>query len=170
MLGDMRALAVLLVVASLGAAGCSLRRAAPPPSPYCRSDHPLAGVYHPSRLHVRKKCLVASGVVGRVKYEVFDGDVHIDLRPDDPALVSDGNRSVGGDLVVEVIPQDRARVAIPEPGQHVWVVGSWVDDERHGWREIHPAVWISAGTIQPASPRELAAAARLLGGRATESD
>jgi hypothetical protein len=45
-----------------------------------------------------------------------------------------------------------------------------VDDERHGWREIHPTVWISAGTIRPASPGELAAAARLLGGRATESD
>ena len=166
----MRPLVVLLVVLTALAAGCSLRRASPPPSPYCRTDHPLAGVYHPARLQVRKKCIVASGVVDRVKFEQFDGDVHIDLRPDDPKLVSDGNAAVGGDLVVEVIPQDRAHVPIPEPGQRIWVIGSWVDDERHGWREIHPAVWISAGGIRPATPSELAAAQRLLRGRAAESD
>ncbi|MDQ5822400.1 MAG: hypothetical protein M3540_13265 [Actinomycetota bacterium] len=166
----MRPVLVLLTIVAALAAGCSVRRAAAPPSPYCRSDNPLAGVYHPSRLHVRSKCRVVSGVVERVKFEEYDGDVHIDLRPDDPALVSDGNDRVGGALVVEVIPQDRARVPIPEPGQRVWIVGSWVDDERHGWREIHPAVWISAGRIRPASPSELAAADRLLRGRSTESE
>jgi hypothetical protein len=111
-----------------------------------------------------------SGVVGNVKFEEYDGDVHIDLRPDDARLLSDGNERLGGNLVVEVIPQDRARVAIPERGQHVWVVGPWVDDEQHGWREIHPAVWISSGTVAPATPRELEAARRLLDGRAAESD
>ncbi len=166
----MRPLVVLVVVLTALTAGCSLRRAAPPPSPYCRSDHPLAGVYHQSRLHVRNKCRAVSGIVDRVKFEQFDGDVHIDLRPDDAKLVSEGNAAVGGDLVVEVIPQDRARVPIPEPGQRVWVVGSWVDDDRHGWREIHPAVWISAGAIRPATPSELAAAQRLLQGRGAESD
>ena len=166
----MRPLIVVLVLFATAAAGCGLRRAEPPPSPYCRSDNPLAGVYHPSRLHVRSKCRVVSGVVDKVKFEQFDGDVHIDLRPDDPKLVSDGNGRFGGDLVVEVIPQDRARVPIPEPGQRVWVIGAWVDDEHHGWREIHPAVWISAGTIRPATPSELDAARRLLAGRANESD
>lgn len=166
----MRPFIVVFVLLAIAAAGCGLRRAAPPPSPYCRSDDPLAGVYHPSRLHVRSKCRVVTGVVDRVKFEEFDGDVHIELRPDDPKLVSNGNGAVGGDLVVEVIPQDRARVPIPEPGQRVWVIGSWVDDDRHGWREIHPAVWISAGTIQPATPSELGAAQKLLAGRATESD
>ena len=166
----MRPLAVLLVVLAALAVGCSVRRATPPPSPYCRSDNPLAGVYHPSRLHVRSKCRLVSGVVDRVKFEQFDGDVHIDLRPDDPSLVSDGNAAVGGDLVVEVIPQDRARVLIPEPGQRVWVVGAWVDDERHNWREIHPAVWISAGSIQPATQSELAAAQKLLAGQTSDSN
>jgi hypothetical protein len=166
----MRPLFVVVVLFTIAAVGCSLRRAAPPPSPYCRSDHPLAGVYHPSRLHVRSKCRVVSGVVDRVKFEQFDGDVHIDLRPDDPKLVSEGNAAVGGDLVVEVIPQDRARVPIPEPGQRVWIVGSLVDDERHGWREIHPAVWITAGTIRPATPSELAAAQKLLTGRSSDSN
>jgi hypothetical protein len=170
MLSDVRPLVVLAVVLTALAAGCSLRRSAAPPSPYCRSGDSLAGVYHPSRLHVRSKCRVVSGVVDKVKFEQFDGDVHIDLRPDDPKLLSDGNAAVGGDLVVEVIPQDRARVAIPEPGQRVWVVGAWVDDTRHGWREIHPAVWISAGTIQPATPSELAAAQKLLAGATNDSN
>ena len=166
----MRQLFVAFVLFALASGGCGLRRGGPPPSPYCRSEHPLAGVYHPSRLHVRSKCRVVSGVVDRVKFEEFDGDVHIDLRPDDPKLVSDGNAAVGGDLVVEVIPQDRARVPIPEVGQRVWIVGPWVDDERHGWREIHPAVWISAGTIHPATPSELAAVEKLLAGQASDSD
>jgi hypothetical protein len=166
----MRPFVVILAVVALGVAGCSLRREAAPPSPYCRMAHPLAGVYRPSRLRVRKKCVAVSGVVTRVKFEDYDGDVHVDLKPDDPAFVSDGNDRFGGDLVVEVIPQDRSRVPIPEPGQRVWVVGPWVDDERHGWREIHPAVWISAGTIRPASPSELAAADRLLRGTATDPD
>lgn len=170
MLGAVRPLVVLTVVLTALVAGCSIRRAAPPPSPYCRAHDPLAGVYHPSRLHVRSTCHVVSGVVDKVKFERFDGDVHIDLHPDDPKLVSDGNAAVGGDLVVEVIPQDRARVPIPEPGQRVWVVGSWVDDDRHGWREIHPAVWISAGTIRPATPSELAAAQRLLAGATNDSN
>jgi hypothetical protein len=166
----MRPLVVSSLVLALVLGGCSVRRAGPPPSPYCRSESPLAGVYHPARLHVRSKCRVVSGVVGKVKFESYDGDVHIDLRPDDPKLLSDGNDQLGGNLVVEVIPQDRARVAIPETGQRVWVVGPWVDDEQHGWREIHPAVWISAGAIQPATPPELDAARRLLTGRASESD
>ena len=166
----MRQLFVAFVLFALASGGCGLRRGGPPPSPYCRSEHPLAGVYHPSRLHVRSKCRVVSGVVDRVKFEEFDGDVHVDLRPDDPKLVSEGNAAVGGDLVVEVIPQDRSRVPIPEVGQRVLIVGPWVDDERHGWREIHPAVWISAGTIHPATPSELAAVQKLLTGQASDSD
>ena len=39
---------------------------APPPSPYCRGGPPLAGVYHPQRLEVKKRCAVATGVVTKV--------------------------------------------------------------------------------------------------------
>ena len=73
---------------------------------------PLAGVYHSPRLEVKKRCAVASGVVTKVKFEEFDGDVHIDLRTDD-----------GERLVVEVIPQDRGVVPIPDTGTRVTVVG-----------------------------------------------
>jgi hypothetical protein len=125
--------------------------AAPPPSPYCRGGPPLAGVYHPDRLELKKRCAVASGVVTRVKFEEFDGDVHIALRTDD-----------GEELVVEVIPQDRGAVPIPDTGAHVTVVGPRAWDTTHDWPEIHPAWWISAGRIVPASTQELARVESLL--------
>jgi len=125
--------------------------APPPPSPYCRGGPPLAGVYHSPRLEVKKRCAVATGVVTKVKFEEFDGDVHVGLRTSD------------GDLVVEVIPQDRATVPIPETGARVTVVGPQVWDTAHGWPEIHPAWWISSGRIVPASTREVARVESLLG-------
>jgi hypothetical protein len=145
-------LALVLFVAALGAALLLVRpHSEPPPSPYCRGGPPLAGVYHSDRLSVRKRCAVASGVVTQVKFEKYDGDVHIRLNDAD-----------GKELVVEVLPQDRSVVAIPDTGQHVQVVGPRVDDLEHGWPEIHPAWWISAGRILPASPRELAREEALL--------
>src|SRR2546426_9316038 len=100
-------LALLLLVAVLAVTVLLSRRGeGPPPSPYCRAGPPLAGVYHPSRLHVRRRCAVAVGVVTKVKFEEFDGDIHIDLRVDDRRLLSDGNDKVGGALVVEIVPQD----------------------------------------------------------------
>jgi hypothetical protein len=123
----------------------------PPPSPYCRGGPPLAGVYHPQRLEVKKRCAVVAGLVTKVKFEAFDGDVHIGLRADD-----------GEKLVVEVIPQDRAVVPIPDTGAHVTVVGPRAWDTTHDWPEIHPAWWISAGRIVPASTQELARVESLL--------
>jgi hypothetical protein len=124
----------------------------------------MAGVYHPQRLKVKRRCAVAVGTVGKVKFEAYDGDVHLDLRldPGYEQLLDDGNDRVGGNLVVEVIPYDRSRVAIPEEGARVEVVGPWVADTQHGWNEIHPAWWVSAGAIQPASPLELRRAQLLL--------
>ena len=96
--------------------------------------------------------------------EEYDGDVHIDLRPDQPYenLLSDGNGRVGGNLIVEIIPQDRSRVDVPPVGARIEVVGPWVDDTEHGWSELHPAWWISAGSIQPATDQELRAVRLLL--------
>ena len=161
----MRPLVLLLVLAVL-VAGCTLRRAAPPPSPHCRSGSPLAGVYHPQRLKVKSRCRVAIGTVEKVKAELYDGDIHIELRLDrgQEGLLSTGNARVGGTLIVEIIPWDRARVLVPEEGERVEVVGPWVDDTAHGWFEIHPAWWISAGSIQPASADELRRVDRLLHG------
>jgi hypothetical protein len=161
----MRTLALVLVLAAV-AAGCTLLRAGPPPSPHCRSGSPLVGVYHPERLKVKSRCRVAVGTVEKVKPELYDGDIHIELRLDrgQEGLLSPGNGRVGGTLIVEIIPWDRARVLVPEEGQRVAVVGPWVADTAHGWNEIHPAWWISAGSIEPASADELRRVDRLLRG------
>lgn len=162
----MRRILAVVVVVVLGLVWVSsLRHGAPVvESRLCRAGDPLAGVYHPARLHLLSRCLVATGVVRRVKFERFDGDVHIDLRVDRASrrLLSSGNDAVHGDLVVEVLPQDRDRVTIPAEGQRVTVLGPWVDDTTHGWREIHPAWWISGGALRPATERELAQVRRLL--------
>jgi hypothetical protein len=155
-----------LVLVVLVAAGCFLRRAGPPPSPHCRSGSPLVGVYHPERLKLKSRCRVAVGTIEKVKPELYDGDIHLELRLDrgQEGLLSPGNARVDGTLIIEIIPWDRARVLIPEVGQRIEVVGPWVDDTAHGWNEIHPAWWISAGTIRPASADELRRADRLLRG------
>ena len=148
------------------AAACSLRTRVAPPSPYCRGGGPLAGVYHPQRLRVKSRCRVAIGTVGKVVFEEYDGDVHVDLRldPGYESLLSDGNARIGDNLIVELIPQDRSRVAVPVEGARVQVVGPWVEDTQHGWNEIHPAWWVSAGRIQPATDAELRRAQLLLQG------
>jgi hypothetical protein len=152
-------------------AACTLRRQAAPASPYCRGGSPLAGVYHPQRLVVKSRCGIALGTVREVKFEDYDGDVHVDLRLD-PAyesLLGDGNSRIGGNLVVELIPQDRSRVAVPEVGARIQVVGPWVEDTEHGWNEIHPVWWVSAGRIQPATEAELRAVQSLIQGSASDS-
>jgi hypothetical protein len=144
--------AVLLVLAVvLVPAGCSFRRTAPPAvSPYCRGGDPLDGVYHPDRLHVRKRCAVVDGDVESVRMEAYDGDVHIWLRTAD------------GRLVAEIIPQDRALVGVPEEGARVSVVGPLVDDLQHGWPEIHPVWLVTPSRILPANSTELARVRTLL--------
>jgi hypothetical protein len=113
--------------------------------------------------------------VEKVKPELYDGDIHIELRLDrgQDGLLSRGNARVGGTLIVEIIPWDRARVLVPAEGERIEVVGPWVDDTAHDWNEIHPAWWISAGSIQPASEDELRRVDRLLRGlepASTEND
>jgi len=156
----------LLVAAALAGCHVGLHRAGPPPSPYCRSGDPLAGVYHPSRLVVKSRCRVASGTVEVVRFEPYDGDVHIELRldPGQGGLVSRGNERLAGNLLLEIVPTDRARVPVPKVGTRVSVVGPLVDDTAHGWREIHPAWAISSGTIVPASTEELRRLRLLLSG------
>jgi len=150
--------ALLLAVVSFAGLLLVVRpHESPPLSPYCRGGSPLAGVYHSPRLEVKKRCAMVSGVVSKVKFEEFDGDVHIDLRTDD-----------GERLVVEVIPQDRAVVPIPDTGARVTVVGPHVWDTAHDWPEIHPAWWISSGRIVPASNRELTRVESLLRDREQE--
>ena len=141
---------LLIVVAALATALLWPRGSEAPPSPYCRVGTPLTGVYHPDRLRIRKRCAVRSGTVTRVQFEEYDGDVHVDLE------------TAEGRLVVEIIPQDRAVVPVPDEGSTVTVVGPLVDDLEHGWPEIHPAWWISSGRVRLATAGELDRAETLL--------
>ena len=159
-------LGALAAVVLAGGYRAAIRPRAAPPSLYCRSGDPLVGVYHQSRLVVRSRCRVASGTVEVVKFEAYDGDVHVELRLDEgqSGLLSSGNDRLGGNLLLEIVPTDRARVPIPRVGSRIGVVGPLVDDTSHGWREIHPAWAISSGTIVPASAEELRRLRLLLSG------
>jgi hypothetical protein len=162
-----RALVIgVILVAAVAGWRLTARRAGPPASPYCRSGDPLASVYHPSRLVVKSRCRVAVGTVEVVRFEDYDGDVHVELRldPGQDGLVSRGNERIGGNLLLEIVPLDRGRVPIPRVGERVSAVGPLVDDTAHGWREIHPAWAISSGTIVPASAQELRRFRLLLSG------
>ena len=121
------------------ATGFSSHRASVCPTP----SKVLSGVYHPSRLTVLSPCKTAKGVIAFWKREKppGDGDLHIRLTLD-PQYVSLKNavndQMQHGDLVVEFMP--RGHLPKPQVGQHVTLVGAWVLDRQHGWKELHP-VW-----------------------------
>jgi len=110
----------------------------------------LAGVYHPQRLQVIEPLKTVSGTVDDIRHE-SDKDYHINLKLDSQytSLINAKNTEYeNGDLVVEVIPMDADKIAIPTVGQHITVTGSYVLDKDHGWNEIHPA-WIINGMGSP---------------------
>src|SRR5579862_45031 len=159
--------------ASPGAPGTSTTAGpvAPPGPAACRSGDPLADVYHPDRLEVRRACVTVTGIVRSVRRE-DDGDVDFDLALDasyrsrlTPANAAEQH----GWLVVEIVPADEPGCTPGRPprpatgsydygictgsdetpppvGAHVSVTGPYVLDEDHGgWAEVHPA-WAIATT------------------------
>ncbi len=86
----------------------------------CKPGAPLAGVYLPFRLHVKKRCVTVTGVVDCLRREP-DGDVHIELRlpPAYRRLLTPANafqrcpHHGGPHLVVEIIPQ-RGQLPFPD--------------------------------------------------------
>ncbi len=78
----------------------------------CKPGRPLAGVYLPFRLHVKKRCVTVTGIVDCLRREP-DGDVHIELRLGRAyrRLLTSANafqrcpHHRGPHLVVEIIPQ-----------------------------------------------------------------
>ena len=77
-----------------------------------------------------------------MKPELYDGDIHIELRldPRQDGLLSAGNARVGGTLILEIIPWDRSRVLVPEVGQRIEVVGPWVEEPKTVGAEYKPSV------------------------------
>jgi type IX secretion system substrate protein len=111
-------------------------------------------VYNSYRLLVHDSCMNVSGVVYSLIYEA-DGDIHIRLTVDTgyTSLLNAANYSGElGKLVCEPLcattcTQADAKascagftntVFIPAVGEHVWVTGSYVTDNDHGWNELHP--------------------------------
>jgi len=115
----------------------------------CRPGDPLDGVYLPSRLVVKSRCVTVRGIVDCVHREP-DGDVHIELRLSRAYrhLLTAANAyqrcpgHAGPHLVVEIIPQHgelpfpdnsatRAGFVTPKapnPGQRIKVTGPYVLD------------------------------------------
>jgi hypothetical protein len=103
--------------------------------------------------------MTVTGLVEAVRREP-DGDVHIDLRVNDPSLINASNiRYQHGDLVLEEICQGTVtqtdavtacqgvphNETIPVTGEKVTVTGSYVLDQNHGWMEIHPVTNLTVG-------------------------
>jgi hypothetical protein len=107
--------------------------------PSCRTQ-PLRGVHDPSRLTVLGTCRWATGRVVALIHEP-DGDWHVDIAvaPAFRSLENGRNRTgAAGALVTEIMPGQR--FPIPSIGERISVMGTWVHDRIHGWREIHP-IW-----------------------------
>jgi len=81
-------------------------------SGHCKPGAPLAGVYLPFRLHVKKRCVTVTGIVDCLRREP-DGDVHLEVRLNRAyrRLLTSANafqrcpHHRGPHLVVEIIPQ-----------------------------------------------------------------
>jgi hypothetical protein len=70
-----------------------------------------------------------------------DGDLHVIVRLDQPyrRLLDATNYSEQhGGLVVEFMPRDGSHLPEPSVGARLGLIGAWVLDTAHGWRELHP--------------------------------
>ena len=111
-------------------------------------------VYHQKRLVLKETCKEVLGTVISKKKE-DDGDYHIKLRLDkgQAHLLNEKNLTIQDScLVIEIICANGIKqknaveccqgflntIPIPKKGQHIKVTGSFVEDKKHGWNEIHP--------------------------------
>lgn len=109
-------------------------------------------VYEKDRLQVIESC---TSVEGRVRslFASPDGDLHIDLDPDDKSVMNLLNLAhAHRSLVVEVVCDHPAKdadaraacaglqspITAPAKGDRIRVIGAYVTDSDNGWREIHP--------------------------------
>ncbi len=117
-------------------------RESPPPSPYCRSGDPLAGVYNPLRFRVLSKCEVGSGVVEFVALQQGVGRrIYVSLDARYASLLGERSSSYQNSLLVlELLSQTQVTVQVPSVGQNITFVGPWVYDTQNLWTAISP-VW-----------------------------
>jgi len=114
------------------------------------------------RLKVITPCMVVTGTIFNVASEA-DGDYHIRVTVDPQfknLLNAKNNSGQGGHLVVEPVcaktptQSDTVKEGVcngfsqniftPDmKGKRVQIVGVYVEDMEHGWREIHPVTGIT---------------------------
>lgn len=112
-------------------------------------------IHHPKRLKMLEGCVTIRGVVvGIPLSNPWDGDRHVDIKPDPEfeRLLSEVNRRKGY-LVVEFVCQSRLilepearrvcagytkRFELPKVGDYVEITGIHVEDLEHGHNELHP--------------------------------
>jgi hypothetical protein len=113
-------------------------------------------VYEKERLRIIEPCTTVEGRVVKLGRGA-DGDLHIDLDPDNRAVLNLINViHTHRNLVVEIICEHpptreaaikacegfRSQVLIPQVGDRIRVTGSYVRDTETGWNEIHPVTKI----------------------------
>jgi hypothetical protein len=141
-------------------------------SPPTTCGDPHAHVYSPDRLSLLAACVTVTGTIQSETPEA-DGDFHVRLRLDpdqtcagQPCLNASNISEQAGDLLLEPvcenpISQNDAVAAcqgyhnplvLPAVNSHVRVMGAFVLDLDHGWKEIHP---LESVTVIPGpSPSE----------------
>jgi hypothetical protein len=113
---------------------------------YCPSPgRAMNGVWTPGRLGVLNTCQQASGTVLMAEPEPDgDLDLYVDLDSQYDQLAGsttelDALHEWGpGDVLVELMPRDGGSLPAPSEGDHLDLMGAWVNDGNHGYNEIHP--------------------------------
>jgi hypothetical protein len=110
----------------------------------CRQD-PMVGVPQPTRFVVVAGCSTVSGTVRQVRRNPVDGELNLQVTPDQAYLrfLPPVNQ---GQLRVAAVPRDIPGLRIPRVGQHASFYGAWVlDRNQHRQAAMHP-VWMIAAT------------------------
>jgi hypothetical protein len=129
----------------------------------CRQD-PMAGVPQPTRFVVVAGCSTVSGTVRQVRRDPVDGELNLQVAPDQAyaRFLPPGNRGV---LRVAAVPRDLPGLTIPRVGEHATFYGAWVlDRNQHHQAAMHPA-WLiqpAGGRAGPTPPAGAATAAKRL--------
>jgi hypothetical protein len=113
---------------------------------YCPSaDQAMNGVWGPGRLGVLNTCQQASGTVLKAEPELDgDLDLYVDLDSQYDKLAGSTTELNAlhewgaGDVLVELMPRDGGSLPAPSEGDHLDLMGAWVNDGNHGYNEIHP--------------------------------
>ena len=116
----------------------------------CRQD-PMVGVPQPTRFVVVAGCSTVSGTVQQVRRDPVDGELNIQVVPDQAysRFLPPVNQ---GQLRAVAVPQDVPGLTVPTVGQHASFYGAWVlDRNQHHQAAMHP-VWMIQPTGGRASP------------------